>query len=79
MDTSIWDRLNEHCYNIRMFRLWVDDQAVIILWNMRFDTHTSSGYKKSLGLLATRRRLGRRGDSSAMRSAFVVWVVCYEV
>ena len=26
----------------------------------------------SLGLLATRRRLGRRGDSSAMRSAFVV-------
>jgi len=24
------------------------------------------------GLLATRRRLGRRGDSSAMRSAFVV-------
>jgi len=26
----------------------------------------------TLGLLATRRRLGRRGDSSAMRSAFVV-------
>jgi len=30
------------------------------------------------GLLATRRRLGRRGDSSAMRSAFVARVVCYE-
>jgi len=26
----------------------------------------------SSGLLATRRRLGRRGDSSALRSAFVV-------
>jgi len=26
----------------------------------------------ALGRLATRRRLGRRGDSSAMRSAFVV-------
>jgi len=26
----------------------------------------------ALGLLATRRRLGRRGDFSAMRSAFVV-------
>jgi len=26
----------------------------------------------TLGLLATRRRLGRRGDSSIMRSAFVV-------
>jgi len=26
----------------------------------------------ALGLLATRQRLGRRGDSSAMRSAFVV-------
>jgi len=26
----------------------------------------------ALGLLATRRRLGRRGDSPAMRSAFVL-------
>jgi len=26
----------------------------------------------SSGLLATRRRLGRRGDSAALRSAFVV-------
>jgi len=26
----------------------------------------------TFGLLATRRRLGRRGDSSAIRSAFVV-------
>jgi len=35
----------------------------------------------SSGLLATRRRLGRWGDSSAMRSAFVwceLYVVCYE-
>ena len=32
----------------------------------------------SSGLLATRRRLGRRGDSSAMRSAFVARVVGYE-
>jgi len=28
--------------------------------------------KKKKGLLATRRRLGRRGDSFALRSAFVV-------
>jgi len=32
----------------------------------------------SSGLLATRRRLGRRRDSSALRSALVVCVVCYE-
>ena len=32
----------------------------------------------TFGLLATRRRLGRRRDSSALRSALVVWVVCYE-
>jgi len=29
-------------------------------------------------LLATRRRLGRRGGSCALRAAFVVWVVWYE-
>jgi len=32
----------------------------------------------NFGLLATRRRLGRPGDSSALRSAFVMWVVCFE-
>jgi len=29
-------------------------------------------FKATIGLLATRRRLGRRGDSPALHSAFVV-------
>jgi len=30
------------------------------------------------GHMATRRRLGRRGDSSALRSAFVVGLCCFK-
>jgi len=84
---------NEHIkYNIGLAHVSIYDQISSnfrIYYKIIIDSALSNLYvgpclkdlliaKQKKKNLATRRRLGRRGDSSAMRSAFVVWVVCYE-